>query len=424
MPSLGSRRTGVHTAAIAALLYLSAGAGAGALGCARSAIPNLETSLVPSIPGEGARCQLAANQDNPLVTEWPASEKANLEARLSEGAVVVAYSGCSLRMLPACRAAGHYGWRRTTAATDVIEIHDADELYAKLPLGAVSLEGELQQRGRLAVQTTVSGQMQLSGFEASALAKDESCQGATHVLSALSVGAFKLRAGGARSGQGKVDVQTIGTASGTSSHDESVLREAGVPERCVASSSDAPDQACASPIQLFLRPLPSNIVDRGPLGTVKVRFWPVEPAQDWKVVVGDREVCTTPCERWVDPAMPFSLKYDPGFWHRNERVELPDLRKYAQLERMDVRVIPRTTGEFVVGILATSLGGAATATGIVLTAVGCGKGGALCTAGLINLPIGAAVTAGGVWMIVDSAGQVNVTPSGQRGVDSSFPSRP
>ncbi|HXK20790.1 MAG TPA: hypothetical protein VNG33_23425, partial [Polyangiaceae bacterium] len=128
-------------------------------------IPSQETSLIPSTPGEGARCQLAANQDNPLVTEWPASEKANLEGLLSEGAVVVAYSGCSLRLLPTCRTPGNYAWRHTTAATDVIEIHNADELYAKLPLGAVSLEGELQQRGQLAVQTTVSGQMHLSGFD-------------------------------------------------------------------------------------------------------------------------------------------------------------------------------------------------------------------------------------------------------------------
>src|SRR5579864_6852528 len=62
----------------------------------------------PEMPGDQPKCHLAANQDNPLVTEWPASEKANLEARLGEGAVVVAYSGCSLRMLPRCRPAGSY----------------------------------------------------------------------------------------------------------------------------------------------------------------------------------------------------------------------------------------------------------------------------------------------------------------------------
>jgi hypothetical protein len=40
----------------------------------------------------------------------------------------------------------------------------------------------------------------------------------------------------------------------------------------------------------------------------------------------------------------------------------------------------------------------------------------MCTAGLINLPVGAAVAAGGTWMIVDSSGQINVTPSGQASI--------
>src|SRR6185295_15203925 len=102
-------------------------------------------------------------------TEWPASEKANLEARLREGAVVVSYSGCTLRMLPRCRARGGYQWRRTTTSTDVVEIRNSDELFAKMPVGAVSLEGELQRSGRLAVQTTVSGQLQSSGFDANSI---------------------------------------------------------------------------------------------------------------------------------------------------------------------------------------------------------------------------------------------------------------
>src|SRR5262245_24114656 len=98
-----------------------------------SGIPRAQA---PEAPTELTKCKVAANQENPLVTEWPASEKANLEARLREGGVVVGYSGCSMKLLPQCRVRGGYGWRRTTTATDVVEIHDADELYAKLPLGA------------------------------------------------------------------------------------------------------------------------------------------------------------------------------------------------------------------------------------------------------------------------------------------------
>ncbi|MEK6686844.1 MAG: hypothetical protein AABZ01_00130, partial [Gemmatimonadota bacterium] len=52
------------------------------------------------IPNDGhdtadlARCRVAASQDQPLVTEWPASYKARLEAMLLQGAVAVEYLGC------------------------------------------------------------------------------------------------------------------------------------------------------------------------------------------------------------------------------------------------------------------------------------------------------------------------------------------
>src|SRR5436190_8939636 len=97
-------------------------------------------ALIPRTPAEQGRCQVAASQSTPLVTEWPASEKANLEVLLRAGAVAVAFSGCSMRVLPECHVKGEYHWQRTTPATDSVEINDADELFAKLPLGATSLE--------------------------------------------------------------------------------------------------------------------------------------------------------------------------------------------------------------------------------------------------------------------------------------------
>ncbi len=115
-----------------------------------------------------AKCQVKKSQASPLVTEWPASEKAHLEGMLSERTVVVSYSGCELRILDGCRVQGGYKFTRTSLANDTIEISDADELYAKLPLGAVSLEGELEKTGRLAVRTTVAGQLRLDA-EAPAL---------------------------------------------------------------------------------------------------------------------------------------------------------------------------------------------------------------------------------------------------------------
>jgi transposase len=379
--------------------------------CAAPGFATAPLARAPETPGDQPRCRLAANQENPLVTEWPATEKANLEARLRQGSVVVSYSGCTLRMLPRCRARGDYVWRRTTTSTDVIEIRNADELYAKMPLGAVSLEGELQRSGRLAVQTTASGQLQLAGFDPATIPRGSECEGATHVVGALSVGAFKLRSGGTARANGRADVAAIASARGGSESEESIVREAGAPARCEQSTESAPHVECASPLQMFLQQLPASVADRGPTGTVKVKFLPVRGNQEWDVMVGDRTLCKTPCERWVDPAMPYTLKYDPGFFQQNQYIEVPDLRAHQVSERVEVRAEPRNMGEFVGGIMATSLGGMAVVAGTAFTAIGCSKGGGLCTAGLITLPVGILAVIPGVWMILDSKGTVRITPA-------------
>lgn len=365
----------------------------------------------PEIADNQSRCKLAANHENPLVTEWPAPEKANLEARLREGSIVVSYTGCTLKMLPRCHVKGEYQWRRTTTSSDTVEIHNADELYAKMPLGAITLEGELQRSGRLAVQTTVAGQFKLAEFDPTNFPRDAECVGATHVIGALTVGTFKLRSGGTAKVSGQVGAGGVGGGASSSS-EETVMREAGAPARCEASTDAAPHPECASPIQMFLQPLPANIVDRGPAGTVKAKFLPVRPGQDWEVTVGDRKMCSTPCERWVDPAMPYSLKYDPGILQRNEIVEVPDLRPFAFHERIEVRPTPRNNGELIGGILLTTFGGIGVVTGTVLTSVGAGKsdGTTMRNAGLITLASGLLLLAPGIWMVVDSKGFVKITP--------------
>jgi hypothetical protein len=167
-----------------------------------------------------------------------------------------------------------------------------------------------------------------------------------------------------------------------------------------------------------LQALPASIVDRGPTGTLKVKFLPVRPDQDWKVMVGDRPLCKTPCEKWVDPAMPYTLKYDPGFFQRNQYLDIPDLRLHQTHERVAVRAEPQNMTEFVGGLTTTSLGGMAAVAGIALTAIGCSqedKAG-MCRGGVITLPIGLLTTAAGIWMILDSKGIVRVDPLPPPGV--------
>jgi hypothetical protein len=380
--------------------------------CGGGVIPRASAPLPTS---ELAKCKVAASQQSPLVTEWPASEKANLEARLREGGVVVAYSGCAMRLLPQCRVKGSYVWQRTTASTDMMEIHNEDELYAKLPLGAVSLEGELRNSGRLAVQTTVAGQLKLTGLTPADVPTGGECTGATHLIGSLSVGAFKLKSGGALNARGGVGVGPIAAARGNTTSSETLLRQAGNPDHCGESTDERPNGECASPIQMFLWPLPSLSAVEGPPGTVKVEFVAAEGDSTWDVVTGDKVLCTTPCSKWISPSTPVLMRAkESGFLARN-KVEVPNLRDHAAEGPLAVEARSSSFVGFAAGTTVTSLGGMAMLTGLVLTPLGCTnteQHGSMCTSGIIVGAVGAAVLVPGIWLIMRSGAHVEVGPSG------------
>ena len=234
-----------------AMALACAGAGACGGGQARVAVPNggHDTSSL-------ARCSVAADRRDPLVTEWPASSKARLEALMRDpGGIAVAYTGCELRIVDGCRVTGTYEWRRTTLSTDTTDVRDEDELYAKLPLGAASLGGELRAGGALKVVTEVSGQMALTGFLDDQAPEGAACESATHVVRGMSVGAFRLLAVGTASASGGVALGNVSGGAG-SSETSSLLREAGDPAKCDQATAEAPDPSCRSPIQIFLDPMP------------------------------------------------------------------------------------------------------------------------------------------------------------------------
>lgn len=211
------------------------------------------SKVVPKDPTGLAKCKVAKSSASPLVTEWPASYKAHLEGMIEERAIVVNYSGCEMKILDGCRVEGSYKFKRTTLAKDTIEIKDEDELYAKVPLGAASLEGELNASGRLAIHTTIAGQMQLDGGIPE-LPKGGGCKGATHVIESLSIGAFELKSGGAIAARGGVDVGGAGIGAGHKS-EESTVRSAGDSASCKGTKDEEPSSDCRSPIQVFLVPL-------------------------------------------------------------------------------------------------------------------------------------------------------------------------
>ncbi|HZN92670.1 MAG TPA: hypothetical protein VFB81_08185, partial [Myxococcales bacterium] len=221
------------------------------------AIP--EDSLPSSMRGTNspAKCREALSQGAPLLTELSATEKANLEILTRSGAVAVSYTGCSMQVLYNCRLGGRYYWYAVSPTSDSFEINDEDQLYAKLPIGAVGLEADLQRWGKLNVQTSVSGQLRLDGLQPADIPVDGECARATHVIGALSVGAFVMSTSGGHSAGGGVNTWVVG-AGGKAGQGSSVVRAAGQPDTCSQTSEQAPPQSCRSPIQAFLWSIPSR----------------------------------------------------------------------------------------------------------------------------------------------------------------------
>jgi len=358
------------------------------------------------------KCRVAASQHSPLVTEWPASEKANLEALLRAGAVAVAYSGCSMRVLPQCRVRGNYRWQRTTPATDNLEITSEDDLYARLPLGAASLEGELARSGKLAVQTTVSGQLKLEDEGAPNLPTDGPCAQATHVVGALAIGAFSLTSGASTTARGEAGLASLGTAGAKATRGASLLRSAGDPAVCGDGTDQSPHPNCASPIQVFLWPLPGRVAEEGPPGTVKVDFVSANPASRWDVYADDEVICSTPCARWVNPTRPIMLKTrEAGFLASADKVQVDNLMG-APGPHLQLQAHGTANGELVTGITFTSFSGMAVVSGIALTGVGCGMGDrpGMCKGGIITMGVGAVALAGSIYLILDSRAHPVLVP--------------
>jgi hypothetical protein len=390
---------------------LAACAWACALGCAQSSTAKAR-SVLPHVPAEQARCRVASSQSSPLVTEWPASEKANLEVLLRNGTVAVAYSGCSMRLLPECRVSGEYHWQQTTAATDALEINDADELFAKLPLGAVSLEGELKRSGKLLVKTTVAGQLRVQNASINDIPRDGPCAQATHIVTALSLGAFALTAGGQKDTKLGADVQIVGTGVKTERSAE-LLRSAGDFDTCAQGNSESPHVNCASPIQAFLMPLPGRTEEEGPPGTVKVDFVSGDASSRWDVYYDDVVICTTPCEKYVSAERPLMLRSrEESFGGGSTKVRVSNLLDHAGEARLQLQAHQTARGELATGITFTALSGIALITGITLTGTGYGLADepGMGKAGVITMVVSAPLLAGSIWLILDSRAHATVVP--------------
>ncbi len=214
-----------------------------------------ETPTVEGAESQQATCKVAKDPLNPLIVEWPGTSKVDLDSASQRGVVIVSYAGCTLKVLTSCSARpgkdedpSRYDLTSVTPARDKLQIADQSELYARLPLGAASLKGELAVGSSLELDYIAVGQRVASKAPERL---DGECEGATHFVRTITVGAYSLDVAAKGKAGASVDVGNAGAGVGREESRRN-LRGSGNVNAC---SSDPLGKECGAVLQLGLAPL-------------------------------------------------------------------------------------------------------------------------------------------------------------------------
>jgi len=232
--------------------------------CAPPANVAGETLKNPSSTGEafdGVQCSAVRPQTEPDLMAWDPGSRSNLNRLRGAGVVAVRYEavGCNvkLELLSHCIGSTSKYQFSPYSANQRKVAHNASELFAQLPVGAASLGANLKGGRALRTDYILAGQYALppdATFRAADL-KGVDCVRATHVVSAIYVGAFVMGAGESRQMDAKLTLFGAG-AGASSAADVDVLSTEGDAEACAVSQREGTESyRCAVPLRIGLEAL-------------------------------------------------------------------------------------------------------------------------------------------------------------------------
>ncbi len=207
---------------------------------------------------EGVQCSAVRPQTEPDLMAWDSGSRANLNRLRQKGIVAVRYQakGCNveLELLSNCIGPTAKYEFSPYSANEHKLAHNATELFAQLPIGAARLSTSLKGNRSLRTEYMLAGQYALPPDAALKVTdlRGSDCARATHVVSAVYVGAFAMGAGEARAmeGSGALLAATIGT--GTTA-DVEILGDEGDREACKQSQKQGtPSAQCTVPLRIGL----------------------------------------------------------------------------------------------------------------------------------------------------------------------------
>lgn len=196
----------------------------------------------------------------PFIVDWKPEERGDLEEAVGDGVAVVAFDGRGLRLLKRCRLRGDYGYLPLEPKRDVIRFGSARELQANLPVGgaglALKIGGGFEQGKTLDLAYVMIGKRRTTWSDPTFDDVQGKCEGATHYVRAMTIGAFAMSTGAREKVQAFADVFAVraGASSSTSGDVTSTDGDLGA---CMSATldGDKPPAGCRSLLRLELEPI-------------------------------------------------------------------------------------------------------------------------------------------------------------------------
>jgi TPR repeat protein len=259
---------GIDLGACAALLALTGlvGCGPGAAGEAlRPDDPTASEAL-----GETEDCKSVSETAEPFLVDWKPEHRGKLQRAMQNGVAVMAYGCKGIKVLEDCKL------KETQQAYTFAQIAKEGphkvaldrntDLAAHVPLSAIELSAEVKSGLTLELAYIMVGSRGTIRNEVLRSELTGKCDGASHFVRAVWLGAFSF--GNATEGSASAGVK-VGSAGGhaSDSSKKQVQNRAGDLEACDKSASekfsDGPPPACEAPVRVELVAITKTAGDAG-----------------------------------------------------------------------------------------------------------------------------------------------------------------
>lgn len=195
------------------------------------------------------RCRDASTGTEQLAVGWTVEERADLEAASRRGVVVVRYANCELEVMRDCHVKGAYEFQPAPMKDDQLVLTSDAELEHWMPDQARRLSSEMRAAGGLIIRMATVGRRATTLPSVAPADLIGACDGATHFVASMSVGAFEMSTGPGESASPNPDPPESPARGRT-------MTKSGDREACgEPPSTTRPPERCAEILRVELAPI-------------------------------------------------------------------------------------------------------------------------------------------------------------------------